>query len=525
VTTTRAVWIFLLFLTGIRLTLLGTTDLSFDEAHYWMWSERLAPAYFSKGPGVAFAIWSSVAVFGPTEFGVRFWSPVLGAGTSLLLFYLARRLFSDTTGFWTVIALNVTPIFNVGNFVMTIDPLSIFFWTAAMVAFWFACERSPIFSWYWPLTGLLIGLGFLCKYTNALQLVSVGLVLALTPRLRREFKKPGLYSLLGVFTLCTIPPIVWNAQHAWATVGHLQSRGSLDEAPGFHLGELLSFVGLHFVIYSPLLFLGLAWAVIAGWRRAHQQFKGIFLLWFGVPVFALYFLLSLNKAANPNWDGLAFLSLGILAVSYWRERLASRPRMTRWAVVALLLGLLMSLPALNSDLLRSAGYEFQRRDPADRMRGWRAGAAAVEKVRADLEAQLGERVFVIADARDRASEFAFYFRDKRAEGPGHPPVYIIESQDIVNQFSFWPRYDEFVEAPPRAPPLEGEVYTEEGGINPFAGRTAMYVQANTKEAAARNIRAAFQSTDLFATIEVRRFGKLLRTFQVFVCKNYRTLPL
>ncbi len=126
--TTRAVWVFLLVLTGIRMTLLGTTDLAFDEAHYWMWSERLGLAYFSKGPGVAYAIWSSVAIFGPTEFGVRFWSPLLAAGTSLLLYYFARRLFSETTGFWLVLALNVTPIFNIGSFVMTTDPLSIFFW-------------------------------------------------------------------------------------------------------------------------------------------------------------------------------------------------------------------------------------------------------------------------------------------------------------------------------------------------------------------------------------------------------------
>ncbi|MDQ6765204.1 MAG: glycosyltransferase family 39 protein, partial [Verrucomicrobiota bacterium] len=235
---TRAVWIFLAILTGIRLTLLGTTDLSFDEAHYWMWSERLGPAYFSKGPGVAYAIWSSVAIFGPTEFGVRFWSPLLGAGTSLLLYYFARRLYSETTGLWLVLALNVLPIFNVGSFVMTTDPLSIFFWAAAMFTFWLALERSPAFSWYWPGTGLLIGLGFLCKYTNAMQLLSVGFILALTPRLRREFARPGLYALLVMFLICTIPPIIWNQQHAWSTVTHLRTRGSLDHPPGFHPLEL-----------------------------------------------------------------------------------------------------------------------------------------------------------------------------------------------------------------------------------------------------------------------------------------------
>src|ERR1700704_1979105 len=109
-TTTRAVWLFLIILTAIRLTMIGTMDLAFDEAHYWMWSERLAPAYFSKGPGVAYAIWSSGAIFGPTECGVLFLSPIAGLGTSLVLYYFARRLFSDATGFWTVIALNVVPI-------------------------------------------------------------------------------------------------------------------------------------------------------------------------------------------------------------------------------------------------------------------------------------------------------------------------------------------------------------------------------------------------------------------------------
>src|SRR5712691_4524768 len=106
---TRAVWFFIGALTLTRLSMLGSTDLEFDEAHYWMWSERLAPAYFSKGPGIPFAIRASTAIFGANEFGVRFWSPILAAGTSLLLFCFARRLFSESAGLWAVIALNVTP--------------------------------------------------------------------------------------------------------------------------------------------------------------------------------------------------------------------------------------------------------------------------------------------------------------------------------------------------------------------------------------------------------------------------------
>jgi 4-amino-4-deoxy-L-arabinose transferase-like glycosyltransferase len=82
-------------------------------------------------------------------------------------------LFGATAGLWTVIALNATPIFNIGAVVMTIDALSVFFWMAAMFTFWLAVES--------PDTLELVVLaayrsadraGFLCKYTNAFELIS-----------------------------------------------------------------------------------------------------------------------------------------------------------------------------------------------------------------------------------------------------------------------------------------------------------------------------------------------------------------
>lgn len=523
--TTRAAWLFLIALTVIRLTMLATKEMESDEAHYWMWSDRLAPAYFSKGPGVAVAIRAGTAIFGANEFGVRFFSPLLAAGSSLLLFYFGRRLFGALAALWLIIALNATPIFNVGSFLMTIDPLSIFFWTAAMFAFWLALERSPRFSWYWPLTGLLIGLGFLSKYTNALELVSVLLVLSIAPRLRQELKKPGFYSLLAGFIVCTIPPIIWNAQHAWVTVAHLRARGGLDQSFGLHPIEPLKFVGSHFLFYSPLLFLALAVGVIGSWRRINQQLKVLFLFWFGVPVFVFYFLISINKVAAPNWDALAFLSFGLLAASFWRDRLAASVWLRRGAGCAIVLGLLMSMVALDSDLLRTAGFRLTRRDPSNRMRGWQSAAQAVEKLRDEWDAKTGGKLFLIADDRDRASEISFYLRDKRPAGPWHPPVYLVESQDLVNQFSLWPRYDEFVSPPSPAKPGDDDSDREEGGVNLFTGRSALFIRDGTGANPVHNIRAGFQSTEVVATIEVLRHGERVRTWRIFLCRNYRPLSL
>src|SRR5438067_5502165 len=250
-------FVFLGLLTLVRFALAVSYELSPDEAYYYLWSQHPALSYYSKGPGVAMTILASTSLFGANEFGVRFFSPLLALGTSLVTFFFARKLYGETIAIWAVLLLNCIPIFNVGAVVMTIDPLSIFFWAAAIWTFWLALEKSPKFSFWWPLTGLLIGLGFLSKYTNAMQLLSIVLLLAMTRKYRAEFARPGFYSLLAVFALSLIPVILWNNQHDWITMSHLRSRGGLDSRFALHPSELLEFLGAHFGVYSPLIFIGL----------------------------------------------------------------------------------------------------------------------------------------------------------------------------------------------------------------------------------------------------------------------------
>src|SRR5206468_7392590 len=161
-----------------------------------------------------------------------------------------------------------------------------------------------------------------------------------------------LYLLLAAFALCTLPPIIWNTQNAWITLAHLRSRGSLDHSFGVHPRELLGFLAVHFFFFSPLLFLGLAGAVIANWRRARQQFKVLYLFWFGLPVFAFYFLLSINDQAAPNWDVLAFISLAVLAAAYWTERLGSHRAAAPFLCAAILLAVVGTVFVMDTDVLR-----------------------------------------------------------------------------------------------------------------------------------------------------------------------------
>src|SRR5262249_4993580 len=155
------------------------------------------------------------------EFGIRFLSPLLALATAVLLTALARRLFGNAAALWTAVLVSVIPIFNVGGILMTIDGPSVFFWVGAMCCVWLALERSPRGIGWWLLAGLCIALGFLCKYTNGLQILSIFIVLLWVPRWRGELRRAGFWLMCAVACLGTIPPIIWNANHAWITMGHL----------------------------------------------------------------------------------------------------------------------------------------------------------------------------------------------------------------------------------------------------------------------------------------------------------------
>ena len=553
----KAVLLFLLLLTGLRLAYVGRVELSPDEAYYQMWSERLDWGYYSKGPGVAATIRAGTSLFGVNEFGVRFFSPMLALGTSLVLFALARRLYGDGPAAWTVVLLNVTPLFTAGSLLMTIDPLSVFFWSVAMATCWRALEEETSpgarFAW-WLLTGAAVGLGFLAKYTNAAELLGIIMALWLVPRWRGQFRRPGFYAMLLVALAVGSPPFFWNASHAWITLNHLHDRGRLGSAFDRPLGEFGEFVGAHFGVYSPLVFAGLLVGLWWGWQRGRLRWtfwrrsarrntagtlldagavRARFLLAFGLPLLTIYTVLSFKTAGEPNWTAPAFLSLSILAVALWHERARTSRLARSFCVAALAVGLLCSVAVLNTDNFRRLGIPWAYdRDPTARLLGWRSTAQSVETFRAEEERQLGAPVFLIANRYQLAAELNFYLRDHPAPAlsPDHPAVYLPESQAIENQFSLWPGYDQVQAPPPRPPGAPAPTTAEEEfrglGASPFVGRSALFITDDERRRRLpSSIESGFEECNLVARFEVRRQGQPLRRLRVYACFNYKGLDL
>src|SRR5215472_15631932 len=63
----------------------GVIELTKDEAYQWLWSKHLALSYYSKPPGIALIQFAGTSLWGDTEFGVLFFSPVFAAILSLVM--------------------------------------------------------------------------------------------------------------------------------------------------------------------------------------------------------------------------------------------------------------------------------------------------------------------------------------------------------------------------------------------------------------------------------------------------------
>ncbi len=478
----------------------GTIELSEDEAYQWLWSKHLDLSYYSKPPMIAYLQWVGTRLWGDTELGVRFMSPLLAAVTGLWLLRFMAREVSARAGFWLVGMLTVTPLTAVGAVLLTIDPPLVLCWTAALLAGWRAVQPAGrTRDWLW--TGLWLGLGFLSKYAALLQIVCFALVFALQPETRRHLRRPGPWLALGVVAACTLPVLIWNAQHGWITLTHLGERAGLDTSWRFTPKYLLEFTGAVAGLLNPVFFGAVLWAMAGLWHQRRTQRLGLYLLLMGAPVLLGHWLYTLRARVHPNWIATAVVPLfaGTVLWAQVRAREGSRavPRALGWGMG---LGLLLVVPLHETRWgARLLGQPLPARlDPLRRVRGWTETARVVEAERQKLLTE-GRPVFLIGNHYGITGQLSFYLPEARAAvQAGRPWVYFRSSDVPLNQFFFWPGY------------LDRK------------GQNALFVMPTDRPRPPPDrLVAEFESVSDLGLRPVVVRGQVLRQVQLYACRNLR----
>jgi membrane-associated phospholipid phosphatase len=502
--------IFLLLLGKLAYLAAGKIELSEDEAYQWLWSKHLALSYYSKPLMIGVLQWLGTSIWGDREIGVRFFSPVLAAIMSVLVLRFVTRETNARVGLVAVLILTCTPLLAVGATLMTIDPPLVLFWTAAMFAGWKASQANGTTT-QWAWAGLWLGLSFLSKYSALFQIVCWLLFFALWKPARQHLRRPGPYLALLIVALCTLPVIIWNAQHDWITVHHVADNAGRAEPWQPSLRYFWDFIGSQAALLNPVFFLGMVWAMFAMWRSAETRRNPLLLFLFcmGAPVWLGYLGFTAWKRVFPNWIAPSIVPLFLLAILFWYQRWTESRRFLKPALImGVVLGTIAVVLLHDTNLIgKVAGKKLPaEKDPLRRVRAWKETARTVGDARQKFLAE-GKPVFIIGDHYGLTGEISFYLPEaKAAVGSDKPLAYYLSSDYPRNQIYFWPEY---------------RYRTHRKGENAIYVREVRLIDPKLKPAP-ETLRNEFASVEDLGIFDVKyRDSRVFRRIQLFACRDLK----
>ncbi len=331
-------------LTAMRVIYASLLDLRTDEAYYWTWSKESVLSFLDHPPMIAWLIRLGTAIFGDTNFGVRFAGVLAMPVTQLLLADIVRRVTHDVRAMLIAVLMMEAALYY-GLLMAKVSPdVALIPFATAMVWALVRLAESDDGRW-WLAAGAFAGLALLSKFTAGLLLPAVAAFM-LVPRWRgRWLRSPYPWAAALIAFALFLPVLIWNMQHDWASF-----RFQLVRATATHrwsLRTLGEFIGLQFglvgFILLPVVLTGVALTAWRGYRRSDPV--AILLSTAVIVPFAYFLWKSLSLRVGDTWPmfiwpfGFAAASINLVTLGPegWRESFVQWS--FRWARLAIVSGI------------------------------------------------------------------------------------------------------------------------------------------------------------------------------------------
>jgi hypothetical protein len=174
-----------------------------------------------------------------------------------------------------------------------------------------------------------------------------------------------------------------------------------------------------------------------------------------------------------------------------------------WLTAGLILGAAMVVMMHDTKPLRKVlgSYYKVRFDPLNRVRQWKEVAAIAGSARQELEAE-GKPAFIIAGHYGLVSEITFYLPEAKTAVTGDRMVFFRSQTIPKNQYFFWPGYTN------------------------RTGQSAVFVvELDLKRPEPKGVPPVlleeFGSVTPLGIHEVKYYGQVSRTLQLFACRNLK----
>jgi len=331
-------------MTLLRVTYASLTELRTDEAYYWTWSKERALCFLDHPPMIAWFIRFGTAMFGDTNFGVRFAGVLAMLVTQVLLADIVRRVTHDVRAIVFAVLMPEAALYY-GLLMAKVSPdTALIPFAVAMVWALVRLVEDNDARW-WLAAGAFAGLALLSKFTAIMLLPAVAAFM-LVPKWRARWlvsPYPWLAALIA--TVLFLPVLVWNAEHDWASFRFQFVRAAATREMSLRtLGEFISLqLGLVGFILLPVVLTGVS---LTAWRGYREREPVAILLSTSVLVPFCYFLWkSLTLRVGDTWPmflwpmGFAATAINIamLPRENWSARMVGST--LAWAKAAIVSGI------------------------------------------------------------------------------------------------------------------------------------------------------------------------------------------
>ena len=477
----------------IHLALGFAIEFSVDEAHYALYAQHLAWSYFDHPPLVGWIQWPLVALTS-SEGVIRLIPESLWIISCYLIYHVTLELHhfiqgrntdyltsalpsASNCGLFAVLAVIAAPLPNILAIGLLPDSLlSLFSLGLMLMALrWLRQDQFSLMDWV--LTGLLLGLAGLSKYTGIFTTFALLLVFLSTP------KKPWIASLgfwlaavIAIF--CITPVLYWNWINDWISFKYQIAHGS---GSTWAWRRVAAFLGIQIASFGPLLLLG-------GCLFLKNCFHGaklslISLLSFFLIPFAIFAILS-GGGGLPHWTSPAWFCLAPFA----GIGLAKAWSMHHRILIRLFLSMQILLCLLGFGLVLAGGLSSAsiKSNPIADLYGWKmAGQKAAQL------AKTNKIDSIVVQNWTLASRAAWY--------ASPTPVLVLDQRQ--DQFDLW-----FGQLPPGASAL----------LISWSGMSFATPTGN---------KPGFETCKSLDSIEIMRFGQKLSKFDFSLCTNWQNIAL
>jgi 4-amino-4-deoxy-L-arabinose transferase-like glycosyltransferase len=364
----------------------GLTDLRTDEAYYWTWSKENVLSFLDHPPMVAWFIRFGTAIFGDTNFGVRFAGLVAMLATQLLLADMVWRVTREVRAVAIAVLMMEASLYY-GLLMTKVSPdMPLIPFVTAIAWALVRLTESNDARW-WLAAGSFAGLALLSKFTAVLLLPAV-IAFMWVPKWRgRWLRSPYPWAAALIALVLFLPVLIWNMQHDWASFRFQAVRATATRQWSFRtFGE---FIGMQFglvgFVLLPVVLTAVALTARRGFRRADAV---ALLLSSAVLVPFVYFLWkSLSLRVGDTWPDFiwpfgfaaAAINLAMLRQEGWSASFVELS--FRWARVAIVSGIAFVVAVFFYYVALPFNF-IGRTDPVGGEAGFEAVARRVE---AELE--------------------------------------------------------------------------------------------------------------------------------------------